>query len=269
MFELNTEYITAYDNTKNKDVSDAIISRFKNLKLSNVNQVRFQISSLENLKAKKFVSSFDIIAEHGQEMKIFQEFEMGNFFVCNPLKKRKSGKIVPNFYEMDSFVVQALLDHGNFELPFRNTNSLARGCANSIREIRDYIGTIGTKNYSMYRPFVPGNYIVRVQESTDWELFNNLVHVGSWGKEVNNRPYFSEMNLKKKVMTVAPKTAYQKSFYGDNRAPFIPYDALVSGKHWNQSKVSEEQADYVNSMIQYQENNKSFFFFEILLVNCL
>lgn len=271
MLKKPVEHI-AYDNKDSKDVSGAIYSRFSSLVFNNVDQVRSkifnQVDSLDNLKAKDFVSTFNIIAEHEHEMKLFHEARNGNFVVCKPVKKR-SGKLIPNFYEMDSFVVQKLLDCGSFELPFRNSNSISRGCANSIREVRDYIDTIKTKNYSMYRPFVPGNYIVRVQESKDWELFNNLVHVGGWGKGLNDLPYFLEMKLKKKVMTVAPKTAYQQSFYGDNRAPFIPYDALTSGKYWDQSKVSQEKANYVNSMIQYKEEYKSFFFFEILLVNYL
>lgn len=260
---------TVYDNPENKDFSDQICSRFKHVAFSNIDDICRKIRHLEDSKANHFIDAFTMIANHEQEMKIFNAFENGNLVICQPVSQPDSGELIPNFYEMDSFVVQKLLDCSSFELPRIDVTEFARGCASNIREVQDYVDSLSARSPGHYTPFVPGNYIVRVQESTDWWLFNNLIHVGKWGQEHSEQSYFSEMNLKKKGMVVSPTTDYQKSYYGENRASFIPYSTLTSGKCWITGDPSKEKVEFINSMIQYEEENESFFFFELLLVNYL
>lgn len=151
---------------------------------------------IESFNAKELVEFIENTAKQAQKLPLYREFLNNNQKYAKPYMDE--GEPIPGYYEMNSMFVSEMLERGYFEEPVQLPSSdqpipliTTRGVACNVGEIIKYqTQKMSSKNeltslktYSMKNQLAYHSFVVRVQESQNFDMFRAREHVGVWGEK--------------------------------------------------------------------------------------
>lgn len=152
---------------------------------------------IESFTAKELVEFIENSAEQARKFPLYREYLTNNQKYMKPYMDK--GELIHGYYEMNSMFVSEMLERGYFEepvrLPFagqRMPLMTTRGVACNVGEIIKYqTQNMSSKNeltslktYSMTNQLVYHSFVVRLQESQNFDMFRARKHVGIWGEQL-------------------------------------------------------------------------------------
>lgn len=151
---------------------------------------------INSFKAEELVEFIDSNAKKAQKIPMYRDFLNDSDNYMKPYMDK--GEIVRGFYEMDNRFVSEMIEKGYFYPPRQSLLTAllttTRGVACNVDEIQNHVieklprkddfnslDSQMIKNQLAHRTF-----IVRIQESKNFDIFRALKHVGLWGENFNN-----------------------------------------------------------------------------------
>lgn len=228
-------------------------------------------NQLDNLSSDKMVEFLEELVDSQPKIRAGRAFEGVNIKeICTYFMHPNTGRRVqrvPGFFSMDTLFAERYFEH--IEDPSR---SLSGVCIN-FDELKwhilfaidapDFKKDIGSKNY-----------IIRVEKSKDWALFETLYPLGEWGwKTAYDSELSKEYSRKQMLVKAQPHSKYGAvgGLTGNHptqyRKRIIPSNVVKNvRKKWNTDGLSPDWVNYVNRYFDCQQKYDSFYFFEVLIV---
>lgn len=254
--ELPTNIIDAYQ----RDISTII---FPNL-LEDYDQ-------LDNLSSDKMVKFLEELVDSQQQIRTGRAFAGANLqevckYFMHPNKGRRVQR-VPGFFSMDTLFVERYFEH------IEDFRSSVSGVFVNFDELTEHASfLVGDPDFKQY--IGTKNYVIRVEKSKDWALFETLYPRGRWGWETTHASELAkEFSWKQRVAKAQPRSKYRitegitDSHPTQYRKRIIPSNVVKYGrKKWNPDGSLPDWENYVNRYLECQQKHDSFYFFEVLIV---
>lgn len=232
---------------------------------------RETLSSAEMVKVMEFASS-----THR-----FDFMEYSNLFgdktsICKPFIESSTGIQVPGFFSMHNDFVNFSVNTGAFKIPVGNGYSkmTVTGVADNLAEIQSHVKLLvnDVENSYVYLGLVNKDFVVRISEynnPSDFLVFNNLYHVGEWGKNLRKTSEFAKTMDHKKFDRLVRRNGVN----GEDARLMGIYHKLNQGLQGRYDNLAfsdsrkHESGDYFKAYENYKETHQSFLIFEILVIN--
>lgn len=233
------------------------------------------LSSPDDVSAKELSKVMQFASSDGALLRSYQKALNGTPTYYQLFEDGKTGKKIDGFFEMDKDFLDFALNREFLSMPCGNGFGLMTiaGVADSIEECLGHTNLLtnrhGTAND--YFGLCGKEFIVRVEECSDFNVFNSLYHVGQWGIELGKTSYFALIKETNKYLRTIRSENPKKST--DMIALYSAMDERTSLKEKSRYSNSLNNRDlfdleqYFQAYREYKRANKSFILFEIFVVN--
>lgn len=207
---------------------------------------------------------------------------------CKPFVDKTSGEKVYGFFEMDEKFIHYALEQKFLTYPndAEYSYSTISGVAENLEEIHEHIAFLTDQKldfkrhekYYKHFGFPTKDFIVWVEESNDYSLFHELIHVGKWGFDLFQSSGFAKVeelkkgNLVRKVDSIPSPINVKTSktvLNQQNRINNTVQLSQSSEAFQRYVKVRDglennAQEKYAQAYKDYRENHPTFFTFTLL-----
>lgn len=201
-----------------------------------------------------------------------------------PFVDKDTGEDVYGFFEMDERFVHHAVEDGFLTYPTGADYSYSTisGVAETLDEIQEHVAFLTEpllnfrqhENYYKHLGFPTKDFIVWVEESDDYDLFHELIHVGKWGFDLFDSSGYAKVKELKKAKSIRKVNSIMSA---ENDALPRQNNAVISTMQFSHASdtfnnyirdknyLSTDPTDKYNLAYQeYRESHPAFLTFTLL-----
>lgn len=233
------------------------------------------LSSPDDASAKELLKVMQFALSNEDLLRSYQKALNGVPCYYQLFEDGKTGEKIAGFFEMDEDFLDFAFSRGFLSMPCGNGfgQMTITGVADSIEECLGHINLLTNRHSTAHHYFGLGSkeFIVKVEECSDFNVFNSLYHVGQWGSELRKTSNFAFIKESSKHLRTIRSEIPKKST--DMIALYNAMDERIGLAEKSRYSNSLDKRDlfdleqYFQAYREYKRANKSFILFEIFVIN--